>query len=143
MNGEYIASARRIRPILEKAVSGEMIDNKDSFDVLPMFPDRTDATFWDGHLITTGTRIRWNGQLMFARNDLWATPENNPDNAPTLWEHIEYVDGYRVLNGPISASNPVLPGEKCWENGVLYECITQIGNTYRPSEYMGNWIVAE
>lgn len=130
--------ALKLRAIVEKAA--ESLDNKTAFEGKALFPNPKEAeTFWDGHLVATGTRIRWKGELKFAMNDLWAYASNNPDNAPSLWETIEYRDGYRVLNGPISASNPVHPGEKCWEGEKLYECISLGVNTYRPSEYIGNW----
>ena len=45
----------------------------------------------DGSLVKHGTRINWNGTLKKAAVDLWDTPENNPDNAPTLWEDIKRI----------------------------------------------------
>lgn len=102
-------------------------------------PELYDSLEQSGNLIEVGTRINWNGALKRAAVDLWDTEENTPDNAPTLWEDINYRDGYRVLTGPISASNPVQPGEKCWEGDVLYECIYHVACTYRPSEYAAAW----
>lgn len=132
--------ALKLRSLLEQFAANTTTDNKTAYEGRFLFGEKQhDETFWDGHLIKTGTRIRWDGKLMAAAADLWAYPENDPDNAPNLWETIEYKDGYRVLTGPITASNPVQPGERCWENGVLYECITKGVNTYRPSEYMPNW----
>ena len=52
----------------------------------------------NGELIKAGTRINWNGTLKRASVDLWDTKENNPDNAPTLWEDIEYKDGVIVYD---------------------------------------------
>ena len=58
--------------------------------VLPsVFPQLTQ----NGKLIEVGTRINWNGVLKRAATDLWDTVDNNPDNAPTLWEDILYKDG--------------------------------------------------
>lgn len=51
----------------------------------------------NGDLVKVGTRINWNGALKRAAVDLYDTIENNPDNAPTLWEDIEYRDGYRII----------------------------------------------
>lgn len=97
----------------------------------------------DGSPIKAAARVNWHGKLVRAKVDLWATDENNPDNAPDLWEGIKYRDGYRVLTGPITASNPVQPGEKCWEGGVLYECVYHVACTYRPSEYAPAWEAVE
>lgn len=139
------AEAEKLRAIVEKAMAGancDMISNHEAYEGRVLFPKNSDD-FWDGHLVSTGQRIRWGDKLMAARSDLWATETNNPDNAPTLWEEIEYREGYRVLTGPISASNPVKPGEWCWEGDVLYECISPNVCTYRPSEYMAYWTTVE
>lgn len=120
-------------------MEGNTPTNKEAFDALMMFADQSGSDYWDGRLIATGTRIRWGTRLVAAMNDLWAYPENNPDNAPALWEEIAYLNGYRVLYGPISASNPVQPGEMCWEDGTLYRCIYHVACTYRPSEYAAAW----
>ena len=97
----------------------------------------------DGSLVKVTTRVGWGGKLYRAKVDLWATDANNPENAPDLWEEILYRDGYRVLVAPITASNPVQPNEKCWENDVLYECIYHTVCVYRPSEYAPAWRVVE
>lgn len=95
----------------------------------------------DGSLVRVTTRINFGGELYRAKVDLWGTDANSPANAPELWEKILYRDGYRVLVAPITASNPVQPHEKCWENDVLYECIYHTVCTYRPSEYAPAWRV--
>ena len=132
--------AYRLRTIVEEAMRGAALDNKTAYDGLVLYHNtEKDAGYWDGRLIATGTRIRWGTRLMAAMNDLWAYAENNPGNAPALWEEIAYIDGYRVLYGSISASNPVQPGEMCWEDGKLYRCIYHVACTYRPSEYAAAW----
>ena len=131
--------AETLRSVIERltgSASSDQLDNKTAYEARALF-SRTPV--WDGRLVTVGQRIRWGDKLMAATADLWATETNNPDNAPTLWEEILYRDGYRVLTGPISASNPVKPGEWCWEDGVLWACIYPNVCTYRPSEYDGAW----
>ena len=132
------AEALKLRGIIENVITN--LNNADACEAIPLFHNyETDASWWDGHLIQTGTRIRWGDKLFAARSDVWAYSTYDPTNAPSLWEHIEYLHGHRVLNGAISASNPVLYGEYCWENGVLYESIFNGVNVYRPSEYPANW----
>ena len=134
------SEALKMRRMIERFAENTTADNKTAYEGRFLFGEkRGDKAFWDGRLIRTGTRIRWNNMLMAAAVDIWAYPENDPDHAPNLWETIEYKDGYRVLSAPITVSNPVQPGERCWENGVLYECVAKVANTYRPSEYMPNW----
>lgn len=137
--GKWMEAAKPVRAAMDAAA--KTLTNAQASSMQALFYKPKDS-WWAGQLVTTGTRIQWRGKLVAARNDLWATKSNNPDNAPALWETIEYRDGYRVLTEPISASNPVQPGEKCWENDVLYECVTVGVNTYRPSEYMANWKLA-
>lgn len=125
--------AIRIRALVEKASAS--LDHAEAYEARCLFP----APVWDGRLIAAGTRLQWNGALVCALSDLWATESNAPDQVPALWEIIEYHEGFRVLLGPISASNPVKPGEMCWENGTLYQNISAAPTVYRPGEYPNDW----
>lgn len=48
-------------------------------------------------IIFAGTRINWNGMIKRAIVDI----EDIPDNAPFLWEDINYRDGYRVISNNV------------------------------------------
>lgn len=134
------SEALKLRKLIERFAETAKVDTKTAYDGRSLFAEkRGDEDFWDGHLIESGKRIRWDGNIMSAANELWAYPGNDPDHAPNLWELIKYKNGYRVLTGPITVSNPVQPGERCWENDVLYECVAQTATTYRPSEYALYW----
>lgn len=113
----------------------DLVDDKQASVGVVLYPEMQ----YENALIKAGSRINWNGTLKRAAVDLWDSVENNPDNAPALWEEIAYLNGYRVLTGHISASNPVQPGEMCWEDGKLYRCIYHVVCTYRPSEYAAAW----
>ena len=113
----------------------DMVDDKQASVGVVLYPEMQ----YENAIIKAGSRINWNGTLKRAAVDLWDSVENNPDNAPALWEEIAYLNGYRVLTGHISASNPVQPGEMCWEDGKLYRCIYHVACTYRPSEYAAAW----
>ena len=52
---------------------------------------------YSGNLIPAGKRINHNGVLYKAAVDLWDREDNNPDNAPSLWEKINYHEGVRVI----------------------------------------------
>jgi hypothetical protein len=96
----------------------------------------------DGSLVTAGTRINWNGDLKRAAVDIWDTVENNPDNAPVLWEDIGYKDGYRIIPEVITVGLAFALNECGWWNGVLYKSLLN-ANTYTPDQYAAGWEVVE
>lgn len=96
----------------------------------------------DGQLINVGTRINWNGIIKRARVSLWDTAVNNPDNAPTLWEDINYKQGYRIIPEIITASAAFANGECGWWNDVLY-CSLINNNVWTPDAYPAGWELAQ
>lgn len=92
----------------------------------------------NGALITNGTRINWNGSLKRAAVDLYDTVENNPDNAPTLWEDIDYKDGYRIIPEIITSGLAFDMDECGWWNGVLYRSKIA-SNVWTPDQYPAGW----
>lgn len=96
----------------------------------------------NGALISAGTRINWNGQLKRAAADLWDTAENNPDNAPDLWENLEYRNGFRVIPDVITVGKAFAEGEVGYWGDVLYRSKVN-ANVYTPEQYAGNWEIAE
>ena len=93
---------------------------------------------YDGKLIRSGVRINWNGVVKKAAVDLWDTEKNNPDNAPTLWENIEYKDGYRIIPEVITVTKPFGENEIGWWKDELYKSKAS-GNVYTPEQYPPNW----
>lgn len=75
----------------------------------------------NGDLIKAGTRVNWNGSLKRAAADLWDTKENNPDNAPALWEDIAYKDGIRIIPETITAGTAFMKDERGWWRDTLYK----------------------
>ena len=96
----------------------------------------------DGELVPAGTRINWNGVLKRAAVGLWDTAENNPDNAPSLWEDIEYREGFRIIPETITVGTAFAIGEFGWWEGVLYESLLA-ANVYTPAAYPAGWKVVE
>jgi hypothetical protein len=96
----------------------------------------------DGALIAAGTRINWNGQLKRAAADLWDTTENNPDNAPTLWEDVNYKDGIRIIPETITAGLAFAKDELGWWKDVLYRSLLD-ANTWTPEAYPTGWEIVE
>ena len=105
-------------------------------------PQIFDGMKYDGSLIKAGTRINWNGKLKRAADDIWDTKENNPDNAPTLWEDIAYRDGFRIIPEVITATLAFSEGECGWWEDKLYRSKVG-GNVYTPAVYSSNWELIE
>jgi hypothetical protein len=89
-------------------------------------------------LIKNGTRINWHGTLKRAAVDLWDIEENNPDNAPTLWEDINYRAGHRIIPDVITVGLAFSKGETGWWGDVLYRSKVN-ANVYTPEQYALNW----
>ena len=124
--------ALKLRPIIEQAASS--LDDKTASTASTLFPRLKQ----DGALVKSGTRINWNGELKRAAVDLWDTQENDPDHAPTLWEDIDYKDGYRIIPETITAGTAFAIDECGWWNGVLYRS-KLAANTYNPDQYPRGW----
>ncbi len=92
----------------------------------------------DGSLIKVGTRINYNGTIKRAAVDLYDTDENAPDAAPTLWEDIEYREGYRLIPETITAGTAFSEGEYGWYKDVLYKSLIA-NNVWTPEAYPTGW----
>ena len=124
--------ALKLRPIIEQAATS--LDDKTASTASTLFPRLKQ----DGSLVKSGTRINWNGKLKRAAVDLWDTLENDPDHASTLWEDIDYKDGYRIIPETITAGTAFALDECGWWNGVLYRS-KLAANTYTPDQYPRGW----
>ena len=92
----------------------------------------------DGSLIKSGTRINHNGMIIRAAVDLYDTETNSPENASTLWETLNYKDGYRIIPEVITVGTAFSKGELGWWNDELYESLVD-SNVYTPDQYAPNW----
>ena len=124
--------ALRLRAIVEQAAAS--LDDKTASTAGMLFPRLKQ----DGALVKAGTGINWNGTLKRAAVDLWDTPENNPDNAPTLWADIQYRNGYRIIPDTITVTTAFAEGEYGWWGDVLYKSKVN-SNVYTPEQYARNW----
>lgn len=93
----------------------------------------------NGELVKAGTRINWGGVLKKSTVDLWDTKENNPDNAPTLWEDLPYKDGYRIIPEVITVTSAFSNGEiGLWTDGLKYRS-KKDSNVYTPAVRPEDW----
>lgn len=124
--------ARELRQKIELAAAAQ--DDAFASTAAELFP----RLKGDSTLISAGTRIHWNGAIKRAAVDLWDTADNNPDNAPTLWEDISYKDGYRIIPETITAGLAFAKDEYGWWGGVLYKSLID-ANVYTPDAYPAGW----
>lgn len=110
------------------------LDDITACDIVELFPTLKE----NGKLILAGTRINWKGSLKRASVDLWDTTENNPDNAPTLWEDILYKNGYRIIPEVITAALAFSKGEKGWWVDSVYESLYE-ANVWTPVQFPAGW----
>lgn len=132
-----IERAYQLRALVEQASAA--LDDKTASTGAELFP----RLKGDGTLISTGTRINWKGTIKKAANDLWDTEENNPDNAPALWEDILYRDGIRIIPETITVTTAFSEGELGWWCDVLYRSIYQGANVWTPDAYPAAWTKVE
>ena len=127
-----IEIAKKLRPIVEQAAAS--LDDKTASEAPTLFPRLKQ----DSSLVRAGTRINHNGEIKKAAVDLWDTADNSPDKAETLWETLDYKDGYRIIPSVITVTTAFAKGERGWWNGKLYE--SKVGsNVYTPEQYADNW----
>ena len=127
-----IENARKLRKAMLNIAP--TLDDAKASTAPEMFPRMK----YDGSLIPNGTRINWNGKLKRSAVDVWDTEQNNPDNAPALWEDISYRDGFRVIPEVITATMAFTEGEYGWWGDKLYRSKVN-GNVYNPEVYPDNW----
>lgn len=122
-----------------------MVDDKTAsiapelFDLMT-YPERKPGD--EIPLIEHGARINWNGTLKRAAVDLWDMEQNNPDNAPNLWEDILYRDGHRIIPEVITVGLAFSNGETGWQGDVLYRS-KKDANVYPPSVRPEDWEVVD
>ena len=125
--------AIKIRDMMHKAAIS--LTDKDASSAPELFPQMK----YDGSLIAYQTRINWNGTIKMAALDIWDTEANNPDNAPSLWNDIQYKDGFRIIPMIITAAQAFDLGERgWWTDGLLYESLIS-ANVYTPNDYPQGW----
>jgi hypothetical protein len=126
------AKALKIRSLaMDSAVEMDDVNASSLPEMFPMLKG-------DGSLVSHGTRINWNGQLKKAAVDLWDTAENNPDNAPALWEDINYTNGYRTIPEVITVTTAFYDGEKGWWKDAVWESL-QNNNVWNPDQFAAGW----
>lgn len=126
------SEALKLRSIVEQAAVS--LDDKTASEAAVLFGGMK----YNTELITVGTRINWHGVIKKAKNDLWDTEANNPDNAPILWENIPYREGYRIIPETITAAAAFSAGEIGWWKDERYRSKLP-ANVHTPEQYAEGW----
>ena len=124
--------ARQLRAMIE-AAAGNLTD-ADASTAAELFPRLKQ----DGSLVSAGPRINWGGKVKRAAVDLWDRTENNPDNAPTLWEDLAYRDGIRIIPETITAGLAFAKDELGWWGDTLYKSLLD-ANVWTPEQHASGW----
>lgn len=99
-----------------------------------LYPDMTK----NGALVKAGTRIRHNGKILRVAVDMYDTEENSPENAPTLYEEIEYKEGIRIIPETITVGKAFAKDERGWWKDEIYKSLID-ANVYTPDAYPAGW----
>lgn len=110
--------------------------------IISTAPEACRRMRYDGTLIQNGTRINWNGTVKRAATDLWDREDQNPDNAPNLWEDISYRNGIRIIPNPVTVGLAFAKDELGWWGNDLYKSLVD-NNVYTPEEYPANWEIVK
>ena len=105
---------------------------------ISLHPDLFPRLNGDGNLVKVGTHINWHGIIKRAAVDLWDTENNTPDNAPALWEDIDYREGYRIIPKTITAGTAFAQDECGWWEDILYKSLID-SNVWTPAAYPAGW----
>lgn len=124
--------ARQLRAMIE-AAAGNLTD-ADASTAAELFPRLKQ----DGSLVSAGTRINWGGKVKRAAVDLWDRTENNPENAPTLWEDLAYRDGIRIIPETITVGTAFAKDELGWWGDTLYKSLLD-ANVWTPEQNASGW----
>lgn len=109
-------------------------------ECVDLFPCMT----YSGELIKNGTRIKWQGKLKRAAVDLWDREDNDPDNAPALWENVAYYKGHRIIPETITATLAFSAGEiGYWSKDDTFYAAKADGTVWTPEGHPAAWEVAE
>ena len=102
-------------------------------------PDILPRVRYTGAAIEAGTRINWHGKVKSAAVTLWDREDCNPDNAPTLWNDINYRKGIRVIPEYITVTDAFSEGEEGLDDADVVWISKYNNNVYTPAQYEANW----
>lgn len=112
----------------------EVIDDQLASSVVNIYPKLKGK----GTIIKAGTRIYHKGEIKRAIADIEDIEDNSPDSSPSLWEDIEYKEGYRIIPNAMTVATSFTKGEIGIWNNQKYKSLYD-NNIWTPEEDLASW----
>lgn len=124
---DYIENARRLRPIIERAV--QSLPDNDALKTVMLYPVwRTDTVYASDY------RVRYDGILYRCITGHTAQETWTPDVSPSLWSRVLVEDGKILPWVQPDSTNPYSKGDKVTHNGKTW--VSEVdGNVWEPGVY--------
>lgn len=118
----YIAEARKLRPIIETAA--QSLNDETALQSVVLYP-----AWRSGVAYAVGYKVQHNGKLWRARQAHMSQDDRQPENAPALWEQINETHA-GTLDDPIpyDGNMALEMGKYYVQNSVIYLCTRDTGN---------------
>lgn len=135
--------AYRVRALIEQAMSRTVLTDAEASEASMMFP-AWDKLLAEGKVfaqedVDSRYRLRYGDQLYAVTQPHTVQADWTPDAAVSMYEPIDYRDGYRIIGEYITAANPFSAGEEGIDaDGVIW--VSRVDdNVYTPTQYPDNW----
>lgn len=125
--------ARKIRPIIEKAV--QSLQEADAIEAVNLYPA------WDGNgtQYAAGTKVKYNGILYNVLQAHTSQAGWTPTAAPSLFAKVLIPDPDVIPDWEQpDSTNPYMKGDKVRFGGKIYESLID-NNVWSPTAYPQGW----
>lgn len=122
----YVEKARKLRPLIEKAVNS--LDDKDATDAIVLFAE------WNGGGVAykENDKVRYKDVLYKCLQDHTSQSGWNPEQAPSLWARVLIPDPDVVPEWvQPDSTNPYMKGDKVRHNNVTWQSLID-NNVWEP-----------
>lgn len=123
----YIENARKLRPIIEKAM--QSVDGQDALDAVELYP-----AWAAGIAYPVGMKVRFGGVLYRCLTAHTSQEDWMPDVSPSLWAKVLVEEGEILPWEQPESTNPYSEGDKVTHDGKVW--VSEIdGNIWEPGVY--------
>ncbi len=130
---DWIAMARRLRPLIEKAAVS--LEDKDALEAVELFP-----AWRSGETYKAGDRVRHDGVLYECVQGHTSQSDWTPDITKALWKAVAEPGTIPEWVQPTGAQDAYNTGDKVRHNGNVWVS-TVDNNVWEPGVY--GWTEAE